>query len=238
MINLPLILGIIIGLLILFFFIIVPLLILIIAMIEKQNIKRLEPISLEKEQVLLAATKPWIDEAITNNFKIVGNYTDGDKGISEGFICLLISNDNKTILWIQKSLSPRFRFISQIESGNCIITSNIKSTLDLSKLEIEEMLPLKNLTDVYKQHLERIQKTYNIVFEDNAQSLIDWFDLFKKEKVKRMLSMGYAKYIDESEKQFKYTFKGAIEIVKDQLKTNVGIIKQTQNANESAKAYK
>lgn len=216
-------------------FIIIPLAMFLTAIFEKMNIRQLQPLSVDKEQVLINKNKKLLSEAISNNFRSCGYYTDGDKGITEAYISLSISEDKRTLLWIQEGLARRYKFISQMGNEQFIITSNVMATIDLSDLEIEEMFPAPDLSDVYQYHLERLMRSGRYIKEIEETHLIDWLDYYKREKVRRMILLGYARFIDSNENRFKYTLNGAIQIAKYQMFVTSTIFNQQKLVESRAK---
>src|ERR1051326_7544753 len=113
-------------------FLVVPIVVGIIAMIEKVNYHKLNPLTPEQERKFIDNKKKLISDAISSEFSLCGYFTDGDKGILESYIGVSISCDYRTILWIQYGGGAKYKFISELDNGQWVVTSEITGLLDLS----------------------------------------------------------------------------------------------------------
>ena len=218
-----------------FLFIGMPVIIGIIAMVEKINYNKLIPLTPEQERKFVNSSKKLISDAVSTDFSLCGYYTDGDKGILEGFISISISNDLRTILWIQNGSGTKYKFISELDNGQWVITSDVISIIDLSNTDLEIMLPNTTLPMVYQYHLERLMDFGSKVNLFNASKFVDVYDEHRMVKLEKSISLGYTKYVNLEKNKASYTFKGAIEIVKNQFFNNFKALEQQQLAEKREK---
>jgi hypothetical protein len=218
-----------------FLFILFPIIVGIIAMIEKVDYHTLTPLTIEQERKLIDKKKNLISDAISTEFLLCGYYTDGDKGILESYISILISNDYRTILWIQYGGGTKYKFISELDNGQWVITSEITGLMDLSGTDFELMLPKTTLQMVYQYHLERLMTFGQKINLLNGNKFIDIYDDHRRLKAEKCISMGYMKYVNNEKNQTVYTLNGAIEIVKKSFLNNFKVIEQKNLAEKREK---
>ncbi|MFY9224473.1 MAG: hypothetical protein WAQ98_17500 [Blastocatellia bacterium] len=218
-----------------FLFIGTPIIIGIIAIFEKVSYHKLTPLTSEQERKFVDKSKNLISDAISEDFSLCGYYTDGDKGILEGFISISISNDLRTILWIQKGGGAKYKFISELDNGQWMITSDISSITDLSKTDLEVMLPSTTLPMVYQYHLERLMSFGPRINLFNGSKFVDLYDEHRRMKLEKCISLGYMKYVNLEKNKASYTFKGAIELIKNQILSNFNAIEQQRLAEKREK---
>lgn len=191
-------------------FVVFPLAIFVTALVERMHLRQIEPA--EPSKAATVEGHKTVAEAAAAGYQSLGVFTDGDRGIKEGILTLMLSPDQGALLAVvHGALAGRHRLVSRSPDGHLLATSSVTGTYDLTGLQHEKSLPDAPLPVLEEYHRERAaQWGRPLVPWDPARVSQDIL-AFERGRVDTLVAAGMARYV-EPRQVYRYRLRGAAHV--------------------------
>lgn len=201
------------------FFLIVgfPFLLALIARLEKQMIHCFEPCGEPDPSTQSDYLKAVNQSARDLGFLFCGWYHCIRGGPYRAVITAWLSEDLRTLLITAGGKMAgvdlkKMALHSMAIDGPVLLTCDEDIPPDLSGLLDVQVLWNADLRELYDLHLTRIAPWENeLEFFDSA-SILEDYEMFDQKRVRILVNAGFAEYVDYSQNQWRYTWKGAFAL--------------------------
>lgn len=150
-----------------------------------------------------------ITDAAALQFQALGLYHDGDDGWKRGYVTLLLSPDQRDLLWVQYPPAARFKIITRLDDGHWIITSSLSGEPDYTGLELEEQIPQAPLDVVYYHHESRLAEYTQQSVPFDPATVVQQIAEHLQTRRDALIHSGLARYVDGLHEPWTYTHRGA-----------------------------
>ena len=193
-------------------FVLLPVAIFAAALFEKVHLRQLRPAEPAKAEASGARTHPTVTEAAAAGYASLGVFSDGDRGLKEGILTLMLSPDRRVLLWVlHGKLAGRHRLITRSADGHWLVTSSVTAVRDLSGLLHEKMLADVPLPVIEIYHRERAARWNHPVATWAPATVAEDVLAFERSRVERMVAGGTARYIVPGH-VYRYRLAGAARV--------------------------
>lgn len=212
----PLVNLVVLGLIVLFLlllFVLFPAAIFVVALLEKRRIRPLKPTSGAAAAKITEESQQIVRDAIARGFSSMGTFSDGDAGIKEGIVTLLLSSDRVTLMKRSHTrLNRRCILMTRFANDRWYVTAEVSGTSDLSDLDSNEMLPRASFAGLLLYHRQRVLASGQPPIPFEPGSVVD--DLHRHELLRHQLmeSAGLARRVRAGENVWVFTARGAARL--------------------------
>jgi hypothetical protein len=208
------------------------------ALWEKRHIRRLAPLPQDRVDKVPPKSFERVIELQEDGLQDLGLFTDGDKGIMEGIVSVMIAPAGDVVAYvIHSKLNRRVRFYTRLADTRWIITSDMTTTTDLSGLQDQEMLPNVPPSVLLKYHRDRLYDVKDSIDPFDPVTVIEDFYARDYEVADKLEELGYIHYLTPDRDVYRHTAAGAWRISTHFLRSTGKIDEQTKRAKARKKAW-
>ncbi len=212
------------------FFVGLPLLLLVTSLLEKRGTNRLAPLPPERLKPWTAKLQKVLALAVPPSFEPLGVYSQDGRGQ----MAMFLSEDFSTILAVGQYVVGNYSFYTPI-GDTMIVTSHTGSGVDLSNLELREMLPAENPEVVYRHHMDRVAASGEVPGIFHPDNFLEDIRQHELRRMHRAIELGLARPIGDD--KWVSTFKGALKNAFSMHLNSKEIRKAGEDAKRKDKAY-
>jgi hypothetical protein len=216
--------------------VLITLLVFFAALLEKRRLRPLIPIEPGQAKPMPRECVDAHEAALSAGFVDFGMFTDGDKGLTKGFITLLLSPEEDVLVLVQWGTGmKRFRIQSNFAEGTSLVTSNTAGEGDLTGQQ--ELVSLHNakLLDALNVHYDRIVSSGQAPHPFDADALPEQLIEQLRQRVDRLIEKGLAKYLNVEKDVWRYKPWGAVLVAANVFRQLIEAMNQGSKAKTASK---